>query len=271
MDEYAEIAEVYYALNSPDVIAGECIENPDISSFVASLPNRSYILDAACGLGYDVIAIENGLPKEPEARGKTFFASGADFSQEMIEGSKKNAASFFKNEKDIDFRCCSFENLKLQSDWQEKFHAVIVPNALYTFPKHISAADYEDYFSRCLEGFSHVLKQGGYLIANFRDWSKIKERNPVTSHKDERFGKAFITQYDWNYNQEDGQAHYADMIIFEKENPAKRHVSSVKYYNGTAQDFAKMIDKTNFKVQKDSLKKPSAYGDGFVTLIAEKA
>ena len=270
MDEYGEIAEVYYALNTPEVMAGECIENPDISEFIANLPDGSHILDAACGLGDDAIAIQNSLPKEQTAQGKKFFAYGADFSQAMIDGSKQNAATFFKNDKEIDFRCCSFEDLKLQQDWYQKFDAVIVPNALYTFPKQISAKDYELYFQRCLESFSCVLKKGGFLVANFRDWQKIEKKNAKTSHEDERFGEVFITQYEWLYNQEDGMAHYADIIVFKKDNPDKRHISSVKYYNGTALDFADMIEKAGFKIDKNSINKPSAYDEGFVTLIAER-
>jgi len=130
-------------------------ENDDV---LRSAGEKARILDCSCGIG--TLAI-------PLAK-RGFEVSGSDASQGMVEQAiraSRNAGL------DLPLSCCSWENLP--NRFADPF------DLIFCLGNSIGHARGKDEMLRSLEGMRAVLKSGGKLVIQSRDWSRCEKRKHV--------------------------------------------------------------------------------------------
>lgn len=170
VDPYREIADLYLSLVSPETVQSTDLNDPVISKWISeNVPSDAKILDAGCGLGFQTIVLHKGsLGKNV---GKLFRAYASDFSQPMLDAAISNGAKAGLDRSR--YRQASFAQLgDIKDDWRD-FDVVLVNYSVYTFPDSVSIENYDAYFLECCTGLASVLKPGGHLIFNVRDWTKL--------------------------------------------------------------------------------------------------
>jgi SAM-dependent methyltransferase len=163
-DFYTDLALDYHWLFSDDIVGGSPVfgaTSPGnealLAEVISTLAPGASILDCSCGIGLDVIALNN--------RGFTVTAS--DASSRMIAATRLRAAEYAA---DIDV---------LQSRWEElpskaggPFDLVLcLGNALVhseTAPQMV----------RALQAMRKVLHPGGRLVVDSRNWELLYSSKP---------------------------------------------------------------------------------------------
>ena len=140
------------------------------------------VLDTACGTGQHAIALSK----------LGYEVSAADFSTEMVAITKKNAELA---KSDLDVKKVEFGELS-NSFIEAQFDVVLcLGNSL----PHVLN---EDGLAQTLNDFREIIKPGGKLIIQNRNFDKIMSKNdrwmsPQT-YKDEEYTNIFIRFYDFD-------------------------------------------------------------------------
>ena len=88
---YADVAEIYDAMLPSAAVAGTTLANPVFAEQVGHLDDGMRIVDAACGPGYDPIALRRGLPGLFPDRRRHFEVAANDASPAMLARARHNA------------------------------------------------------------------------------------------------------------------------------------------------------------------------------------
>lgn len=196
-DAYAGLDRLYLSMHTPAEVAGEDINDPVMGEWLAkNLPDASRILDAGCGLGFDALALQRGLPAR--RAGKSWIVYGADYSSDMLAAAARvgDVASLPA----ANFRRASFAGLTDIPEWRELMDVVTVNYAIYTQPAEDT--DYDAYLQEGLNGLAAVLRPGGTLIVNLRDWQAMKAADDAgTAHVIENThdGVSYQCGYAWAF------------------------------------------------------------------------
>lgn len=145
--------------------------------------------------------------------------SGSDLSETMLKNCKKKADS---RSKKINLKCADFRDL---SCWQKKFDCVAsTGNSL----GYVTNQD----ILKTLEQMDSLVKEGGYLYFDTRNWDKIlKEKNRFYTynpmyHDENRVNVVQV----WDYN-EDGSVTFNILYTFEKDNQIfQKEIFEEHYY-----------------------------------------
>lgn len=195
-DAYAGMNRLYLSMHSPDAVVGLDIGDPVMSAWIADhLPDGARILDAGCGLGFDVVALHRGLPSRQT--GKQFAVFGCDYSPDMLSTaiSVGKKAGIPSNH----FRVSSFASLTDIVEWQGGMDAVTVNYALYTVPPQ---TNYETYLHDSLLGLRSMLRIGGHLIVNLRNWPSLMQSEAAGAehaYTNVHDGEAYHCHYSWRF------------------------------------------------------------------------
>jgi len=263
--EYKNISDTYKALIPHDTVLGKITGNETISKYIAKLPNNAFILDAACGLGFDVISIKNNLPKIL-TENKNFQVCANDFSNTMINNAKENSKTF---NVDIEFENRSFEDLYFCDKWKNKFDLVFVSYAFYTIPNNV-LNEFDVYLSKQLSGLKNVMKNDGTLIIDIRDYEYLmQEAKSNMIFKDNKYIEIiktihedgnYYSEYKWNFNNENEKLYSAEITFWKEGFENIKTTTNVFYLKETPVVFKQIFEYYGFKVKKTKFS-----DDGFVT------
>ena len=192
--QYDDMSENYHWLYSDYVLSGALAlkENDDV---LRSAGEKARILDCSCGIG--TLAI-------PLAK-HGFEVSGSDASQGMVEQAiraSRNAGL------DLPLSCCSWENLP--NRFADPF------DLIFCLGNSIGHARGKDEMLRSLEGMRAVLKSGGKLVIQSRDWEQMrKEKTRFTPYPQwrERSGQRCLPIYVWTFPERFEDAHTIEVVL----------------------------------------------------------
>ncbi|MFC0398857.1 class I SAM-dependent methyltransferase [Paraburkholderia rhizosphaerae] len=214
-DAYRDINDLYLSMVSPEEVLANDIHDPVMSEWIArTLPDQASILDAGCGMGYHMVALHRGLPAKQT--GKRYQVFGADYSESMLKSARANG---LKAGIPADaYRQSAFADLKHIGPWSAKFDCVLINYAIYSFPD--SVHDYDAYFGECLTGVNHVLRPGGHLLFNVRDWASVvsgpKDHDYINTHD----GITYHCRYSWEFGP--NRHHKAHVTMRNRDSDLKR-------------------------------------------------
>ncbi|MCF4167670.1 class I SAM-dependent methyltransferase [Zavarzinia compransoris] len=244
---YDDIAPFYAAMVPPTTRAGLYPANPDMASRIARLSDGSHILDAACGSAYDAIAISRGLPGlcQPPRR---FVVACNDRSAAMVRQARENCRRVLGAE--LEMRQCAMAALADVPEWRGRFDLVIAPNALTTLSDTQDLGDYPDYLLDCLAGMRAVLKPGGTLLVDMRDWDRAHPQAwTLTRRVYEDDDLHFVVDYRWAFGPTVDSVHEAHMTIWQD---AKRDIAmgeeDYRFAGIGSRDLATLFERARFSV-----------------------
>lgn len=240
LDAYNDIADLYLSMVSEQDLEATDIDDPLMGEWIAkNAPDGAKILDAGCGLGLQTIALHRGLPARKI--GKHFLAYGSDYSQAMLD-----AAVVYGKEAGLPsnrFYQSSFAELPSKAEGGRDFDVVMVNGAIYTFPDIVSIETYDAYVLECMKGFSGVLKSGGHLIFNIRDWSFLQGKRETDHHYENTHGgKTYHCHYAWTFN--DNGHHVAAVTMSNSDGKARK--TSINFAQRTPEEMIALGEKCGF-------------------------
>lgn len=209
-DAYAGMNELYLSMHSPEAARGENINDPVMAAWlINNAPDGASILDAGCGLGFDVLALHRGLPAQASGKGWTVY--GADFSADML-----SSAIALGEQAGIPrsrYRQASFSDLADAAEWHGMMDVVTVNYALYTQPS--ADMDYDAYLAASLIGLASVLRPGGHLVFSMRDWPALRHAEQVGTvhrYKNRHGENTYECRYTWTFDS--GRVHRSELRMW---------------------------------------------------------
>lgn len=194
------------------------------------------VLDCSIGTGQMSLALAQ----------MGYELSGSDISQEMLEQCKQNAR---QRNLSVNLTCCDFRQLT------GYFHAKydLVASTGNSLP-HVENTD----VAKTLQEMDALVKPGGYLYLDIRNWDKILREHqrfffyqPWFVH-DERINLTMV----WDYNL-DGTITFNLLYSFEKDGKIyKKDISSVYYYPIARQFLEDEITRLGYHIISESPQNP---------------
>ena len=241
-DPYKDVADLYLSLLTPDNVLSTDLDDRVVSKWITdNVPNKSKILDAGCGLGFETIALHKGTLGQN--RDKSFRAYGCDFSQAMLNAAIANGAKAGIDQSH--YRQASYAQLKnFEIGWND-FDVVLVSYGIYTFPDSISIEDYDAYFLACCAGLASVLKPGGHLIFNIRDWASFVNSGKLEHVDENKHGEInYRCHYSWTFNS---NGHHK-AILEMSSSDGKQQSTIINFAQRTAMQCIKLAGKCGLEL-----------------------
>jgi SAM-dependent methyltransferase len=192
--QYDGLAENYHWLYSDDVLRG-ALALKQFEDVLRSAGQKARILDCSCGIG--TLAI-------PLAK-RGFAVSGSDASQGMVDQATfaaRNAGL------ELPLHCCTWE--ELPSRFAEPF------DLIFCLGNSIGHARGRDAMLRSLQGMRAVLRTGGKLVLDSRNWELLrKEKTRFTPYPQwrERAGQRCLPLYIWSFPERFEDAHTIEVVL----------------------------------------------------------
>jgi SAM-dependent methyltransferase len=196
--DYDALAPDYHWLVGDAILSGESFLARH-SSLLASHSAGARILDCACGIGSTAI----GLARQG------YQVTASDGSSSMVAEAERRARAAAL---DIDFATCQWEGLPSRFD--DPFDLVLcVGNSISHTPNRCSAL-------RALAAMRAVLKPGGTLLVDTRNWEKMRREQARVTLPDaavERDGMQCIALRLWDHQTDWNAPHHLELLlIFER-------------------------------------------------------
>ncbi len=264
-EEYKDVAHIYQAMVPDETLRGQTTANPFMAQALYKLQDGSCVLDAACGCGWDAIAIHNGLPGMGDKR-KKFNVCASDGSVHMVGQARKNFLSC-ANGTFIDLRQAMLSELSGHKDWRNFFDAVIIPNAIGTLPRGMSYDDYDNYIVRSFEGVRSVVSRSSQVLVDSRDWTKSIENKLKITRRINRHGqKTFLAEYVWLVGGQPNAIHSAEMTIWDNtEKKGHGFRECLKFAGKTPESLAQLFEEAGFCVTNKWAQRRGMDGEPFIT------
>ena len=192
--QYDGLSENYHWLYSDDVLSGAQTlkENEDV---LRSAGPKARILDCACGTGTFAIPLAK----------RGFAVSGSDASQGMVEQAMLAARNAGLS---IPLHCCTWEDVP--NRFADPF------DLIFCLGNSIGHARDKEEMLRSLKGMRAVLKTGGKLVLDSRNWEQIrKEKTRFTPYPQwrERDGQRCLPIYIWTFPERFEDAHTIEVVL----------------------------------------------------------
>ncbi|GHF04192.1 class I SAM-dependent methyltransferase [Streptomyces morookaense] len=201
------LAEDYSWLLTPQWMTGDAFLQQN-AAVLAEFPAGSSILDAACGVGVEVVALAR----------TGFTVAASDASPGMVEQCRRRVADAGLNVP-TEVACWR----ELPQTWQTRFDLV-----LCTGNSIVHAADEQEMISS-LRGLRDVLAERGKLLVTSRNWEKLhaeRQRLAVPSQLQRHGERQGLGIYLWSIPETWGAPHVAEIVILVFEGDAvvsRRH------------------------------------------------
>lgn len=217
-DAYAGMNRLYLSQHPPDACDGRDIDDPIMSAWLsAHLHDGARVLDAGCGLGFDALALHRGLPARRS--GRRFQVYGADYSADMLQDAQRlGMTAGVPSDR---YRQSSFAGLSEVAGWGQAMDAVTVNYAIYTQPEE--GTEYSAYLADSLRGMAAVIKPGGVLALNLRDWEALKgseASGAAHAHSNTHGDQTFHCRYAWSFGT--GRVHRTTLSMWEEGGASKQ-------------------------------------------------
>ena len=225
-DYYETLAADYDWLFSDDVLAGgEAITQPATARLLEAVSPGSAVLDASCGTGINAAVLAR--------RGFDVWAT--DGSAAMIQA----AADRFRRERlTIPLQRCLWADLPAAID--ERFDVVLcIGNSLV----HATG---QDAMVQALTGLRRMLRPGGHLVIDSRNWEKLHAERRIVRVANRvltRGGRRCLSFYAWEIPDRLDQEHIAHIVfVFEDGDRAEPHEYRVPFRPFTVGDLRKRLE-----------------------------
>jgi SAM-dependent methyltransferase len=247
-DAYRKIGPLYLALLSPEQVKGERLGDDTMNRWMLGVPPGAAVLDACCGIGNDVLALHRGIPMV--GKGGPWTVYGSDLSESLLEVAQTRTSAYGLPADR--FRCSSFADLNRIMDWHHRFDIVLAAHAIYTVPEGIDENSYDDYLCDSLLGMKAVLKAGGYLLTNTRDWEALHAsgfRSTIVENRHD--GETFRCCYEWKPGNSPHSPHAAT-LAFEREGSHACETSTVRFVGCSVEDLTRLFQAAGFRLAQSS-------------------
>ena len=198
-DYYENLAADYDWLFDDAVASGLAINHPATARLLEQTSHASAVLDAACGTGLSAAALAR--------RGYHVWA--ADGSDAMVEMA---AARFRREHLEIPLVRCMWADLPAALD--KRFDVVLcIGNSL------VHAAG-RDAMIQALTGFRQMVRPGGHVVVDSRNWEKLHAERRIVQVADRvvtRRGRRCIVLYAWEIPDRLDQEHVAHLVFLFEE------------------------------------------------------
>jgi len=196
--EYDALAVDYHWLVDDAILSGDSFPARH-RSLLDLLPAGARILDCACGIGSTAI----GLARQG------YHVTASDGSSSMVAEAERSAQAAAV---DIRFAICQWEDLPRR--FQDPFDLVLcLGNSISHAPDRCSV-------SRALAAMGAVLKPGGSLLLDTRNWEKLRReqvRVALPESAVERDGMQCIPLRLWDHQTDWNAPHHLELLlIFEQ-------------------------------------------------------
>ncbi len=211
LHQYDAFARDYHWLYSDHILSGESIieDNKDILNITGC---DKQILDCSCGIGTLVLALSR----------RGFKVIGSDGSKGMIEQAISAAAAAGLN---IPLICSTWE--ELPKHFADRFDLVLCMG------NSICHCRDRDEMLRSLQGMRRVLRQGGKLVIQSRNWEYLRQAKKRVTHFQwrERDSQRCLPIYVWNLPESFDAAHTTVIIlVFETDGQTSVRSYEISYY-----------------------------------------
>jgi SAM-dependent methyltransferase len=193
MSQYDEFAANYHWLYSDYVSTGKPYvdEHQDVLNDAGP---KARILDCSCGLGGFAVALAK----------LGYEISGSDGSPGMIEQANlavRNASV------DVPLECCAWEDLPA--------HVAGPFDLVFCLGNSIGHTRDGEEMVRSLQGIRAILRSGGKLVLDSRNWERIrKEKTRLTPYAwRERAGQRCLPIYIWNFPERFEDPHTIEVLL----------------------------------------------------------
>lgn len=191
-DQYRSLAEDYHWLVPDGRVEAEAVFDRHRHRIAAFADPT--VLDCACGVGADAVALTNG--------GYRVWCS--DGSEAMVAEARRRTAEAGV---DVPLRVCRWDELPACFD--ERFDMVL---CLGNSVSHLPG----DAMVEAFAGMAGVLADGGLLFVNARNWEKLRRRRPRLTFPErmlERGGQRCLPLYIWSHGPEWDTAHRVEIVF----------------------------------------------------------
>ena len=231
--EYDAFAADYHWLYSDRVLAGA----PFLDSYATvlrSLPPRARILDCACGIGIHSLALAR----------HGYDVRGADASAGMIAEARRRAAC---ERLAVEFEQCPW------ADLSKKFAARF--DLVFCHGNAIGHCRTPEETVAALCGMRAVLKPGGVLVIDSRNWEKLRREKVRFSPMPMRVrdGSRCLPLYVWNFPPNWPDPHLIELVLlFQEEARTQHRIYPITYYPYYHEDLVIRLREAGFQeVQSD--------------------
>jgi glycine/sarcosine N-methyltransferase len=215
-DFYTDLALDYHWLFSDDIVGDSPIfgaTSPGnevlLAEVISSLAPGASILDCSCGIGADAIALKN----------QGFTVTASDASASMIDATKARAAKYAAGINVV------------QSRWEELASKAGGPfDLVICLGNALVHSETEPQMVRALQAMRTVLRPGGKLVVDSRNWEllyKSKPRVIAAPTVIERGGQRCSSLYVWSIPDSFGDRCRAEIILLFEG--AEREVTHRRY------------------------------------------
>jgi len=237
--QYDEFAHDYHWLYSDHGLSGEpdIEENEDI---LRPIEQGMWILDCSCGIGTLTLALTK----------RDFKVIGADGSKGMIEQAMSAAARAGLN---VPLICSTWE--ELPRHFADQFELV------FCLGNSLGHCRNRDKMLRSLRGMRRVLRNGGKLVIQSRNWEYLRqEKKPVTCFQwRERDGQRCLPIYVWNFPESFGAKHTIEVIlVFDADGQASIRSYPIAYYPFRFEQLADCLKSAGFDRLQSNFKQNNA-------------
>jgi SAM-dependent methyltransferase len=225
-DFYGDLAADYDWLFSDDVVAGgEAINQPATARLLQRTGPGSTVLDAACGTGINAAVLAR----------RGFDVWAADGSDAMVGAA---AARFQREQLTIPVVRCLWGDLPAAID--ERFDVVLcIGNSL------VHAVG-QDAMVQALTGLRRMLRPGGHLVIDSRNWEKLHAERRIVRVADQvvtRGGRRCVRFYAWEIPERLDQEHVAHIVfVFENGDRAEPHEYRIPFRLFTVGDLRERLE-----------------------------
>ena len=225
--QYDEFAVDYHWLYSDHVLSGKPAleQNNDVLRDIG--PNAR-ILDCSCGVGTLTVALAKF----------GYEVSGSDGSPGMIEQTSLAASNAGV---DVPLKCCTWEDLP--AHFTDPFDLVFcLGNAIG------HTRNGEEMF-RSVQGMRAVLRSGGKLVIDSRNWEQIrKEKTRFTPCQwRERAGQRCLPIYVWNFPERFEDAHTIEvLLVFGSDGKVSMRSYPIVYYPFRVEELIERLRSAGF-------------------------
>lgn len=232
-DPYAAFAPFYDWLASDEVMTGEPFWNR-FGDALTTLPSGARVLDCACGTGYNALALIR----------RGFTVSGSDASQAMLTEARRRLPAH------VNLRHCIWS--ELTEEFAEPFYAVVCTgnSLMHAGDEHSMVA--------ALTGISGVLKPGGLLLLDSRNWEKLRGERPLLQVPHPpyfRSGQAAVAVYTWHWPDHWDADHRAEISVISTDGQqttfGRTHIT---FHPFRFEDLTERLNRVGFEILSHTFK-----------------
>jgi SAM-dependent methyltransferase len=227
-DPYDHFAAQYDWLATEQMVSGDFLFER-FGDRLDSLPSGARVLDCACGTGYEALAlVQHG-----------FTVTASDVSEAMLHEARRRLG-----DQAAVYRCAWAD---LPDLFAEPFDGVICTgNSL------IHAGD-EAGMTSALTGMAGVLRTGGLLLLDTRNWEKMRREEPrlqVPHPPRIRGDRAGVSVYSWRWPEGWNEPHRLEiLVVLSDQDQTTASQTQITFYPFRFSELTQRLQGAGFEIE----------------------